>query len=411
MLTIKEMIDRTTHMRRTTGEQITLLAICPNSAAVLEAAIKSAAQNNAPMLLAATLNQIDRDGGYTGWTPARFVTEMRIYIQKYAWRGPVYPCLDHGGPWLKDDHRKRELSLEETTAEVKQSLSAMLEAGYQLLHIDPTIDITLPPGETMPIIRTAERIVDLIAYAEGERKRMRLPPVSYETGSEEVKGGIADIDSFRAFIKVLRIRLIKRGLSQAWPCFIVGNVGTDLHTTDFDPKIAKNLYEIVAPLGSLIKGHYTDWVANPEQYPRFGMGGANIGPELTAEEYLALRDLVKKERDVCRARPDREPSGFLEVLESAVVSSGRWEKWRQPDEKGKAFDELTDERREWLVQTGARYVWARDEVVEARDRLYENLKPAVPDPNGYVVDRIVAAIDKYMLAFNLCDSLAALGAA
>ena len=61
---------------RACGKPVTLLAVCPNSDAVLEAAIKVAAANNTPMLFAATLNQVDRDGGYTGWTPRSFVARM-----------------------------------------------------------------------------------------------------------------------------------------------------------------------------------------------------------------------------------------------------------------------------------------------------------------------------------------------
>jgi hypothetical protein len=72
-------------------------------------------------------------------------------------------------------------------------------------------------------------------------------------------------------------------------------VGTDLHTTSFDPAAARRLYATLAPLGSLAKGHYTDWVENPEAYPASGMGGANVGPEFTLEEYLALRDLEDRE--------------------------------------------------------------------------------------------------------------------
>ena len=41
---------------------ITLLAVCPNSDAVLEAAIEVAAKTAAPMLFSTTLNQVDRDG-------------------------------------------------------------------------------------------------------------------------------------------------------------------------------------------------------------------------------------------------------------------------------------------------------------------------------------------------------------
>ena len=72
------------------ARQITLLAVCPNSGAVLEAAIKAAAASHMPMLFAATLNQVDRDGGYTGWTPKAFVTRMKELAGKYRCSSPLY---------------------------------------------------------------------------------------------------------------------------------------------------------------------------------------------------------------------------------------------------------------------------------------------------------------------------------
>jgi hypothetical protein len=182
-------------------------------------------------------------------------------------------------------------------------------------------------------------------------------------------------------------------------------VGTDLGATTFDPPTARRLYEIVAPLGSLIKGHYTDWVENPEAYPDSGMGGANVGPEFTVEEYLALRELSSKEADLCRRRPDLVPSAFVETLTDAVVSSGRWKKWLQPQEQASTFSELPPRRREWLVQTGARYIWTAPPVLTARDQLYANLSRVLPDPHDYVVERIARAVDKYITAFHLFDSL------
>ena len=327
MWTLRELVHKIIRLRADGIAQITLLAVCPNSETVLEAAVKAASINNAPMLFAATLNQVDRDGGYTGWTPARFVERMRAFARKYEWDGPLYPCLDHGGPWLKDKHTQEGLSFEETMAEVKRSLTACLEAGYQLLHIDPTVDRTLPPGENLSMRTVVSRTLELIEYAENERKRLGLSPISYEVGTEEVHGGLADYTNFQTFIQGLRAGLEQRGLTYAWPCFIVGKVGTDLHTTDFDPQTAMRLFGIVAPLGSLIKGHYTDWVANPGDYPASGMGGANVGPEFTAAEYQALVTLCAKEADLCRNRPEIEPSGFMEALQRAVVDSGRWRKW------------------------------------------------------------------------------------
>ncbi|HXF64719.1 MAG TPA: class II D-tagatose-bisphosphate aldolase, non-catalytic subunit [Caldilineaceae bacterium] len=380
--------------------QVTLLAVCPNSEAVLEAAVQAAAQNHMPMLFAATLNQVDRDGGYTGWTPADFVAHLRRFGAHYG-IDSLYPCLDHGGPWLKDAHSRAGLSLAETMTEVKASLEACLRAGYALLHIDPTVDRTLPGDAPIPIALVIERTLELIAFAEDRRTALGLPPVAYEVGTEEVHGGLVNLESFTAFLAGLHEGLAARNLLHAWPCFIVGKVGTDLHTTDFDPSVARRLFDLVAPYGSLVKGHYTDWVANPEAYPAAGMGGANVGPEFTAVEYQALADLVAKERALCAACPRVQPSRLLEALEDAVFRSNRWQKWLQPDERAVPFADLAPDRRAWLVQTGARYIWTDAQVQAARQQLYANLAPLLPNPHQYVVARIARAIDHYINAFGL----------
>ena len=421
MKTLDELVRRLIQLRQE-GVDITLLAICPNSVAVLEAAVKVAAANNTPMLFAATLNQVDREGSYTGWTPEEFTSQIEIFARKYAWDGPLYPCLDHGGPWLKDLHTLAGLSLQQTMDEVKQSLVACIKAGYHLLHVDPTVDHTLPPGEAIAIETVVARTVELIEHAERERKRLGLPPVSYEVGTEEVHGGLVDYSNFRSFIDTLKEGLAARGLDQAWPCFIVGRVGTDLHTTDFDSETAQRLFDTVSPFGSLIKGHYTDWVSNPYDYPTSGVGGGNVGPEFTAEEYLALANLCAKEEDLARGRETLEPSNFMSVLEQAVYDSGRWQKWLQPEEypdgeakEGWASDSsvdtldvwngLTPDRRSWLTQTGARYIWTAAPVLAARETLYRNLSRLIPDPHQVVVDRIAQSMEKYVVAFHLFDSL------
>ncbi len=408
LTSIKQIVLRLIALRAR-GIQITLLAVCPNSDAVLEAAIKVAAASNTPMLLAATLNQVDRDGGYTGWTPRALVTRMKELAAKYQCSSPLYPCLDHGGPWLKDAHTRDGLSFEETMSEVKTSLTVCLEAGYALLHIDPTVDRTLPGGQLPQIEVVVERTMELVAYAESERERLGLPPVSYEVGTEEVHGGLVNFDNFDRFLTGLRAGLEAIGLAHAWPCFIVAKVGTDLHTTTFDPGSARRLYDRVVPLGSLIKGHYTDWVANPADYPATGMGGANLGPEFTATELTALLELCTHETRLVESKPYLSPSGFKAAIKTAVVDSNRWQKWLTPEEIGRSFDQLPSLRQEWLVATGARYVWTDPRVLVARKRLYDNLRydlsDEFPDPHAFVVERIAQNVQKYVDAFNLKNSL------
>jgi tagatose-1,6-bisphosphate aldolase non-catalytic subunit AgaZ/GatZ len=291
--------------------------------------------------------------------------------------------------------------------EVKASITACLEAGYSLLHVDPTVDPGISGGEPLDVRIVVKRTVELMEHAEAERKRLGVGPVAYEVGTEEVAGGLANMECFESFVRLLRVALEEKGLMQAWPAFVVGKVGTDLHTTLFDPEVAKKLRAITAQHGSLVKGHYTDWVDNPEVYPTSGMGGANVGPEFTAEEAEALWALCDYEAALARSKP-LTPSRFFEALTDAVDRSGRWRKWLQPNEP-EEFEKLSAERRRWLVTSGARYVWTQPQVVESRSRLYENLTPVMGDPHGWVVGRIAASIEKYVRAFNLFGSAELLG--
>jgi D-tagatose-1,6-bisphosphate aldolase subunit GatZ/KbaZ len=397
---IKSQIARKEQGRK----PITLLAVCPNSSAVLEAAVKAAARNRSIMLFAATLNQVDVEASYTGWTPADFVYQMQQIAQKYHWSGPLYPCLDHGGPWLKDLHTLAKLSYSETMQRVKNSISACLQAGYKLLHIDPTVDRTLPLNQPISLELVVDRTVELIAHAEQTRRAIGFPKIAFEVGTEEVHGGLVDVNRFIDFIELLQTELYNLNLNECWPCLFVAQIGTDLHTTFFNPQSAQNLYSILAPKGSMAKGHYTDWVENPEYYPITGMGAANVGPEFTAEEYIALTDLERLERGYI-SQSHIQPSNFIETLQHAVVEAGRWKKWLLPDEVGLDFEDLSVERKDWLYKTCSRYIWTNDRVVAARNWLYKNLTNYGNDPHSYVVERISQNVEKYIKAFNLQNSI------
>ena len=220
-------------------------------------------------------------------------------------------------------------------------------------------------------------------------------------GTEEVHGGLADEKTFDTFIRELKNGLISVGLSDVWPCFIVGKVGTDLDTTVFDPKVAKVLTAKVRPLGSYIKGHYTDDVANPEEYPLCGMGAANVGPEFTMSEYRALCELEQLEKKFHAQGQVAVLSHMKQVLLEEVHDSHRWEKWLHADEQGKDLAALTEERQDWIVATCCRYIWQQPRTLAARGFLYANLQRLGIDAEEIVLGRIERDMDKYFRAFNL----------
>ena len=397
----EQLLHRIDELQRQTGIPRTIFAACPNSPTVIRASLRAAKRNNAPIYFAATLNQIDCDGGYTGMTQEAFVRTVRFETERVNFTGPVIIAIDHGGPWLKDRQRTEKWSVEDAMNGVKKSFEAAVLAGYDLIHVDPTVDINVPKGEIIDIRLVAARTVELIAHTEAFRKAKGLPAISYEVGTEEVHGGLADETTFDTFIHELKQGLIGAGLPGVWPCFIVGKVGTDLDTTIFDGEVAKRLTAKVRPLGSYIKGHYTDDVANPEEYPLCGMGAANVGPEFTMSEYRALCELEQVEKRLETEGKVAVLSNMRETLLKEVHGSHRWEKWLHEDEQGKDLYELTPERQDWIIATCCRYIWQQPATLAARGFLYANLERLGYDPEEVVLGRIERDMDKYFRAFNL----------
>ena len=395
-----EQIDR---LEKETGVKRSIFAACPNSITVLKASLQSAKRNNAPIKFAATLNQVDSDGGYTGFTPKEFVDTIREEARVINFTGPVIVAIDHGGPWLKDKHRLENWNYEESMAAVKKTFEEAIEAGYDLIHVDPTVDISLPKGESIRIEVVAERTIELIVHCETFRRSKGLDKIAYEVGTEEVHGGLADMKVFNRFLVLLKQGLEENGLTNTWPCFVVGKVGTDLHTTLFDPVVAAELTRAVQPFGSKIKGHYSDSVDNPEAYPASGMGAANIGPEFTEREYDGLIELRGIEAVLFSEGKLAKLSEMKERLWEAVIESGRWKKWLGEEESEDDFYALNPDRQEWLIKTGCRYIWENPEVVAARARLYANMNLSGIKAEEIVLSQIGQAMDRYFHAFNLVN--------
>lgn len=395
------LLDRIREMSNAGGPPRTLLVICPNSRAVIDAAVHAAARHQAPLAFTATLNQVDEDGGYTGMTHLDLAQTVRESVRKLCFDGPVSLAVDHGGPFVKDRHRMEGWSPAAARAGVRDSFAAAIRAGFDLIHVDCTVDPDLPEGASVPVSPMAERTVALIADAEQVRREGGFSPVAYEVGTDEAGGALTDPSEWRDFLGRVRAGLAARGLADVPLAFAVGNVGTDLHTHHFDAEMAQRLARVAATFGAALKGHYTDEVDQPAAYPAAGVGAANVGPEFSEREYEGLMALEKMEAALMADGHIGWKAGLESALRQSVVDSGRWKKWRLPGEKGRDFDALSAERQAWLVRTGARYVWTRPPVVAARERLYETMRMNGIDPDAVVRIAIERSMDRYFQAFGL----------
>ncbi len=376
----------------------TLFAVCPNSFNVLKAALRAAKRANAPIMFAATLNQVDIDGGYTGWSQYDLVGIIKEESERIGYSGPTIIAIDHGGPWVKDIQAIEKWDLEKAMNWTKKSFEAAILAGFDLIHVDPTVDIF---RENISIETVVNRTVELMFHAEGFRKKNKKYPISYEVGTEEVKGGLADLEDFKKFLLLLKDGLKNKGMDYLWPSFVVGKVGTDLHTTEFNSDVAEELVKVLAENRSYLKGHYTDFVINPEEYPLAGVAAANVGPEFTALEFDGFNELAALEQDLYLSNEIAKPSEFKVALEKAVLDSGRWKKWLRTGEKD--LDSISSDRKELIIKTSARYVWAKPEVMVAQNKLYRNLEQNGYEPEEWILLKIEKAMDRYFRAFNLVD--------
>ena len=381
---------------------ITLLAVNPNSLSVVKSALRSAKRHNAPIILTCTLNQVDLDGGYTTWTQFDFVKVVREEARKADFGGPIVIAADHYGPWLKDKHKAEGLSLDETMTGVRRSLEACLEAGFDYIHIDATEC----PGfsGSMRMTKVVERTLELIEWTEALRKEKGLPRITYEVGTEEVAGGLSEPDLVSTFLGKLREAMTAKGLIDVWPSFLVGNIGTNLHTTTFSIEAARELYGISRGYGLHLKSHYTDYVARLEDYPKVPIRAANVGPRFTNAEFDCLRRLASTEAGLMSANESRKPSNLSQELTKTVVDSGRWKKWLQESEVGNDFSQLQEDRQLWLLRTGSRYIWMSPSVVTERAKLYDNLRAQGIDAEEEVLRSIDEAMDRFFGAFNLSNS-------
>lgn len=403
MAKTEKLLQRIEELKAETGVPRTIFAVCPNSLSVIKASLRAAKRNNAPIKYAATLNQIDTDGGYVKMTQKEFTKTLQEEARAINYDGLYIVAIDHGGPWLKDIQTQEKWDTQKAMDAVKKSFEDAIAAGYDLIHVDPTVDIFVPADQIIDIKVVAERTVELIKHAEKFRRNNGYPTISYEVGTEEVHGGLTDDATFDEFLVLLKEGLKKEGLADVWPCFVVGKVGTDLHTTYFDKDVAKKLADKVRPYGSYIKGHYSDAVDNPEDYPTSGMGAANVGPEFTISEYDALIELENIEKELFAEDQIAQLSRIKDTLWQLVLDSNRWQKWLQPEERNIPFSSVPKERQEWIIKTCCRYIWQEPEAVLARYKLYENLKSRGIDGETIVLTRIERDMDKYFVAFNLVN--------
>lgn len=410
-LPIKTVVESLLTLQAT-GESATLLGIGPMSKNCVQATLELSKDDDYPVMFIASRNQVDADelgGGYVnGWNQFTFAEAVEEVANEIGYDNLYYLCRDHGGPWQRDKERNDHLPTEKAMDLGKKSYVADIEAGFDLLMIDPTKD-PFEVGKVIPLDTVLERTVDLIEFCEQERKARNLPEIGYEVGTEETNGGLTSTETYETFILRLKDELEKRGLPM--PTFIVGQTGTLTRKTEqigtFNFKNAYDLAQMAKEYGVGLKEHngdYLDDVTLLEHIPS-QITATNVAPQYGTEETRAYLNLAAVEEKLMEYGLVRDVSNTRGVLLEHAIKSERWRKWMVGEQKALTVEEILTqndaELQAEILDIAGHYTFNDDEVKAEIEKLYANLKAHNIDGQRYVVDHIKRPIRDYAECYNL----------
>lgn len=339
-----------------------------------------AKQDQTPLLIEATSNQVDQFGGYTGMTPADF----RHFVEKLADevgfpRDQLILGGDHLGP-----NRWQGLTADEAMANAEKLIEAYVAAGFEKIHLDCSMSCK---GDPVPLSDeiVAERAARLAVVAEQTAVNNGFADrIVYIVGTEvPVPGGeaeeIAELEvtspsAAKATINAHQQAFARVGLEHIWPRVIglVVQPGVEFDHTkviDFIPEKAQALSQVVNDYENLVfEAHSTDYQTE-EAYKALVKNHfaiLKVGPALTFALREGLYALCAMEAYLF---PAEQRSNLLAVLEEQMLAHPEnWQKYYHGTELEQRF------ARSFSFSDRIRYYWTNPEIAAAVEKLFANFE-------------------------------------
>ncbi|ERK08959.1 MAG: class II D-tagatose-bisphosphate aldolase, non-catalytic subunit [Pantoea sp.] len=403
--TMKQYVDYIVN-----GGKSTMLGIGPMSPALIQACFELGKEKDLPLMFIASRNQVDADefgAGYVNnWDQFRFAADLKAMAEKVGFDGDYFLCRDHGGPWQRDKERKDHIPEAEAMKLARRSYQVDMDAGFDLLHIDPTKDPYVV-GKVIDIELVLSRTVELIRFCEDYRKANNLKEFFYEVGTEETNGGLTDISAYEGFIIELNKRLSAEGLPQ--PLFIVGQTGTLTRLTKnvghFNDTQSAELSAISTRYGVGLKEHNGDYLPDDIllKHPGLGITAMNVAPAYGTIETRAYLKLAEVEKDLAAKGLIQSASNLKSVLTRECVLSHKWEKWMTDEHKNKSEEQIFNEPEllKEILELSGHYNYEKPPVVKEMKTLFANLRAFGVEPERYVVNKIKDMIQNEAECFNM----------
>ncbi len=402
---------------KTASRSCTVLGVGPVSELAVRATFEACLAHKCPPIFIASRNQVDLAAlghGYLmgGMDQKAFVDLLHRTSQQVGYKGPIYICRDHGGPWQRNAELDGKYPVDQAMEIARQSFRADIEAGFNYLHIDPT---------KCPHPFTQENLVDwtvqLVAYCEKARVELGRDEIDYEVGTEDIQGGLTTPATYESFLQRLTAKLDAAYLPL--PTCVVGQTGTlckvDHNVGHFDRHSTAELVKVAAKYGVGFKEHNGDYLsaATCRIHPELGVTGMNVAPEfglVETDALLALADLESKL--VMEGWLEAAASSHLRALFlEKTFATSPWKKWMTDDIKKIPAEQLAGNAavRLLIARVCGHYTYDDPTVKAARTTLYANLdrhgmidgQEGVGASEKFVIGKVRDAIAFYMRHFQM----------
>jgi len=369
------------------GKPVGICSICSANRFVIEACMIYAKKHNLPVLIEATSNQVNQFGGYTGMTPAGFVS----YVHEIAARvGLPFERVILGGDHLGPNAWQNEPA-EVAMAKARDMVRDYVAAGFVKIHLDASMRCADDPGDKNTPLKdetVAARAADLCSVAEkayAENPTCSHEPL-YVIGTEvPIPGGAQEAeDSLQVTktgdaertIQITRAAFYAKDLQSAWKRVIAlvvqpGVEYGDDTVFDYNHDKAKELSAFIEKDRQLVyEAHSTDYQTTKglQELVKDHFAILKVGPWYTFAFREAVFALEQMEIEWLTGHEGVTLSNLRNTIDEVMLENATyWKKYYHGDRRYLAY------ARKYSYSDRSRYYWVQPDIQASLERLISNL--------------------------------------
>jgi D-tagatose-1,6-bisphosphate aldolase subunit GatZ/KbaZ len=360
--------------RNRAGHTVAIPSVCSSQPDVILASLLRAQTLDRHIVIEATSNQVNQDGGYTGMRPADFMAFVhRIARDAGVDRERIQFGGDHLGPqaWRSENP---DVAL----AKAHALVAGYVQAGFTKIHLDCSegcagepaqLDDAITSGRSADLARTCANLSDDLMFVVGTE----VPPPGGARTDESGDIAPTSPDAARA---TLAAHMDVFGDLASQIGGLVVQPGVEFSPMQIHHLPVTKDPKLIAAIAQwpdvCLEAHSTDY-QHPEVFKRLaelGFAFQKVGPALT----LAYRQVLYA-LDIIRSITAGADRMLMQTLEGAMLDDPRY--WQGHYHGDAAQLKL---QRHFGLADRIRYYWPVADVQTAVSQLIADMSDPIPDP-------------------------------